>query len=561
MSLAVIAVIFIVFLSLGYKFYGSFLAKLFVLEDSKKTPAHSQADGINFVPTKPFYLFAQHFSAIAAAGPIAGPIMACLIWGWLPCLLWIAFGVVFIGALHDFASLTASVRHGAVSIAHIARTHIGERAGSAMMAFIWLALVYVIVAFTDITAGSFVGISEELTGTEIIFNPGGAVAMAAVLYLSLSVIMGLFEKLYKPSLWLSTLIFVPLAFLTVYVGTKYSNILVFDAKIWCLLIIVYCIFASLMPVWLLLQPRGYLGGFFLYCVIFIGLFGIFAGNFEIKQAAFKTWDSGHSAGALFPFLFVTIACGACSGFHGLVCSGTTSKQIDRESHMFSVGYGAMLCEAVVALIALATVMIFAPAQITNLKPGTIYGKGIGEFVTLIVGKEHLALATTFGAMAFSTFVFDTLDVSTRLGRYLLQELFNLRSSLGAFIATLLTALAPLALILLAQEGGYLVFWTLFGAANQLLAALSLLAITMWLHQRRMRIAFTLLPMLFILSITLWALVSIALSNWQKTQGLALPLLNTLVALALVSLAIYLVLSALFKWRLGHAAQTQSIRDT
>jgi carbon starvation protein len=551
MSLALIAIFFSICLCVGYRFYGNFIASLFQINDAQPTPAHTQHDKKDFVPTRSFYLFAQHFSAIAAAGPIAGPIMACSVWGWLPCLLWIAFGVVFIGAVHDFASLTVSVRHGAVSIAQITRTHIGERAGTAMMAFIWLALVYVIVAFTDITAGSFVGISEELVGTHISFNPGGAVAMAAILYLIVSIIMGIFEKLCKPNLALSTIIFVPLAFLSVYVGTKFSHILIFDAKIWSVLIITYCVLSSLMPVWLLLQPRGYLGGFFLYTVIAIGIIGIFAGNFEIKHMAFKTWDTGESAGAIFPFLFVTIACGACSGFHGLICSGTTSKQVDRESHMRSIGYGAMLCEAFVALIALATVMIFSPAEIAGLKPGTIYGKGIGVFLTRLVGEEYISLATTFGAMAFSTFVFDTLDVSTRLGRYLLQELFNARSRLSAWCATLITALAPLSLILIAQEGSYLQFWTLFGAANQLLAALSLLAITMWLYQRRMRIAFTLLPMLFILSITLWALIKISWDNWQKAylQNLGLPLINSFTALVLILLAVYLVLSALYKLRL------------
>jgi len=548
MSLATIGLIFIVLLILGYNIYGRFLARQFALDDKNITPAHKLKDGHNFVPTRPFYLFAQHFSAIAAAGPIAGPIMACMIWGWLPCLVWIAFGVVLIGAVHDFSSLTASVRHNAVSIAQIARIHIGERAGIAMMVFIWLALAYVIVAFTDITAGSFVGISEELMGTDLFFNPGGAVAMAATLYLVLSLVMGLFEKAFKPPLWLTTSIFVPLAFLTVYLGTRYSTFLVFDLKYWCVFIIIYCVISSLLPVWLLLQPRGYLGGFFLYAVISIGVLGIFVGNFEIKQEAFKTWNSGASAGSLFPFLFVTIACGACSGFHGLVCSGTTSKQIDRESHMHAVGYGTMLCEAFVAVIALATIMIFAPADIAGLKPGTIYGKGIGEFLSILVGKEHLALATTFGAMAFSTFVFDTLDVSTRLGRYLLQELFGWRSALSSLCTTLLTALLPLGLILLAQEGGYLQFWTLFGAANQLLAALSLLSISMWLYQRRMRLAFTLIPMFFVLTITLWALTDIAVTNWQKAE-LGVSLVNSFVAALLIMLALYLVVSAFFRLRL------------
>lgn len=554
MSLAYLGLSFAIVLILGYRFYARFLAKQFNIDDRRTTPANLHQDRSDFVPTRPFYLFAQHFSAIAAAGPIAGPIMACLIWGWMPCLIWIALGVVLIGALHDFASLTASVRHGAVSVAQIARVQLGERAGIAMMAFIWLALVYVIVAFTDITAGSFVGISEELEGTLHTFNPGGAVAMAAILYLALSIIMGLCERVFRPPLWLSTIIFVPLAFATVWLGTQFSTLLVFDATLWCVLIIAYCLISSLMPVWLLLQPRGYLGGFFLYTVIAVGLMGIFFGDYEIKQLAFKTWDSGNMAQSLFPFLFVTIACGACSGFHGLVCSGTTAKQIDLESHMTGVGYGAMLCEAFVAFIALATVMIWAPADIAGLKPGTIYGKGIGEFLTILVGKEHLLLATTFGAMAFSTFVFDTLDVSTRLGRYLVQELFSWRGFKGALVGTLLTALVPLGLILIAKEGSYLQFWTLFGAANQLLAALTLLSITMWLYQARKRIAFTLLPMLFVLTVTLWALLDIAWSQLQKAEGFGLPLINGLVAITLIILALYLVLSALNKLRIKEPEQ-------
>jgi carbon starvation protein len=213
----------------------------------------------------------------------------------------------------------------------------------------------------------------------------------------------------------------------------------------------------------------------------------------------------------------------------------------------------MLCEALVALIALTTVMIFEPSQIAGLKPGTIYGKGIGEYLSLVIGKEHLHLAITFGAMAFSTFVFDTLDISTRLGRYLLQELFNWRSKLGGWCTSALTALVPLSLIFLAQDGSYLQFWSLFGAANQLLAALSLLAITLWLYQRRMRVAFTLIPMLFVLVTTLWALSDIAYYNYLKSKGFGLAIVNSLVALILILLALYLVISALLKIRVNSQA--------
>jgi carbon starvation protein len=548
MSLPLLALSFLVLLVVAYRLYGGFVARQFALDDKRRTPAHEKSDGIDYVPTPRFYLFAQHFSAIAAAGPIAGPILACQVWGWVPCLLWISLGVVLIGAVHDFSSLTASVRHGACSIAEIAREHLGPRAGRAMMAFIWLALVYVIVAFADITAGSFTGLTEELAGTDVKFNPGGAVAAASVMYLLMALVLGLVQRYLKPPLWLVTVIFVPATLALSWLGTKVSTWLVLDLKTWGLLIIAYCFVASIVPVWALLQPRGYLGGFVLYLALALGIIGVFFGGYEIKQAAFKSWDTGTMTGALFPFLFVTIACGACSGFHGLVCSGTTSKQIDRESHMHAVGYGAMLAEGFVALIALVTIMIVASEETAGLRPGTIYGNGIGRFMTLIVGKENLQFAITFGAMAFSTFVFDTLDVSARLGRYIIQELFDWRSRVGAAVGTLLTLALPAYFLYVSQEGAYLKFWTLFGASNQLLAALTLLSITIWLYRARRRIAFTLLPMLFVLTVTLWSLMRLTVANFRAANGLDVSMINGLVAAVLILLALFLAVTALVKLR-------------
>ena len=544
MQLTLIAITFIAILVFGYHFYGRWLARLFVLDDGRTTPAHEIDDGVDFVPTKPFYLFGQHFSAIAAAGPIAGPIIACQAFGWLPCLLWIALGVILIGAVHDFAALTASVRHRAQSIAEITREHLGKRAGVAMMLFIWLALIYVIVAFADITAGSFVGVTEELAGAEISFNPGGAVAAASILYLLLAIIMGLVQKALDPPLWLMTVIFVPASFGAVFLGTRISTWFLLDARSWGLLILAYCVVASLVPVWSLLQPRGYLGGFILYFALALGVIGIFFGGYEIQQPAFKGWDSGGMTGALCPFLFVTIACGACSGFHGLVCSGTTSKQISRESHMKPVGYGGMLAEGFVALIALVTVMIMSGEQLSGLKPGTIYGNGIGEFLTLIIGESHRNFAITFGAMAFSTFVFDTLDVSTRLGRYIVQEVLQWRTRAGALAGTIATIALPVYFVSFAPEGSWVKFWTLFGASNQLLAALTLLAITVWLYQARQRIAFTLLPMAFVLVITLWALVKLVIANIAASKGFDVAMINAASSAILILLALYLVFRAL-----------------
>jgi len=547
MTLPIIAVVFLLFISLAYHFYGGWVARQFELDDARITPAHTHEDGVDYVPTRPFYLFAQHFSAIAAAGPIAGPIVACQHFGWLPCLLWISLGVVTIGAVHDFASLTLSVRHGGHSIADVTGSIMGKTAGRAMMTFIWIALLYIIVAFTDITAGSFVSRPEEMAGLDLNFHPGGAVAAASIGYMLISVALGLVEKYLRPPMWLSTIIFVPLTFATCWAGTYYSEIFIFSATTWAMIILVYCAIASVVPVWILLQPRGYLGGFILYSAIGLGIIGVFFGGYEIKQPAFTSFDP-IAGGSLFPFLFVTIACGACSGFHGLVCSGTTSKQIDKEKHMHHVGYGAMLAEGFVALIALAIVMIMAPEDIKGLKPGTIYGRGLGEFLTLIIGREHMAFAITFGAMAFSTFVFDTLDVSTRLGRYLIQELTGMKGKAGAALGTLLTLAIPGLILFTMQEGSWSKFWTLFGASNQLLAALSLLSITLWLHEQRKRIAFTLLPMLFVLGITFWALIKMTYSNWQLTQGVDVALLNSGASLALLLLAVYLVVVALIKVR-------------
>ncbi len=544
MSLPLLAVGFLALLALAYRFYGGVVARRLGPDSERTTPAREYEDGVDFVPTRPFYLFAQHFSAIAAAGPIAGPILAGQTFGWLPCLLWIGLGVVLIGAVHDFSSLFASVRNGARSIADIAGAALGRRAGIAMMVFIWIALTYVIVAFADITAASFVVGNDELRGAEVAFHPGGAVAASSVLYLLLAVAMGLVQRFSKAPLWLLTAVFVPATFAMAWLGTRLSGWLQFGQQTWAFAILGYCCVASLVPMWALLQPRGYLGGFVLYAALALGVVGMLFGGYEIVQPAFETWEAGGPTGSLFPFLFVTIACGACSGFHGLVCSGTTSKQVASERHLQPLGYGAMLAEGFVALIALVTVMIVTDGALAGLAPGTIYGNGIGSFLTLLIGEEHLPFAVTFGAMAFSTFVFDTLDVSMRLGRYLLQELAGWRGRGGAVAATAATVAIPAALVTLGEEGGWAQFWTLFGASNQLLAALTLLAISAWLARRGRPFLFTLLPMLFVLTMTLWALSRLAIDSFRVARGIDVQVLNGAAAAALIGLALFLVARAL-----------------
>jgi carbon starvation protein len=547
MPLPLLATSVLAFLAVGYLAYGRFVARRLRLDPGAVTPAVAHADGRDYVPTRPFYLLGQHFSAIAAAGPIVGPIAACLLFGWLPCVLWIALGAVLVGAVHDLTALVASVRHGGRSIAELARQHLGRRAWLTLVGFVWIALVYVIVAFTDVTVETFLGKTEELEALAAPFNKGGAVALAAVTYLLLAMTMGLVQRALRPPLWLLTAVFVPATLGAIWLGTEASTWVVLDRTTWRVAILAYCFVASLLPCWLLLQPRGYLGGFVLYLALAAGVLGMFFGGYAVEQPAFRGFVDAKTGLTLFPFLFVTIACGACSGFHGLVCGGTTSKQVSNEVHCRPVGYGAMLLEAFVALVALATIVTLPVASGT---PGVVYGEGIARFLTdvLALGPHAALVALTFGLMAFSTFVFDTLDVGTRLGRYLLQELTGRRGRLAAVVATALTAGVPLAVVLSGEEGGWRKFWLLFGSSNQLLAAMTLLAASVWLRRVGRPVWFTLAPALFVLAITVWALGKHVVDGWDalRSKGFDVTALNGVVA------AVLLVLAASFAGEVGRA---------
>jgi carbon starvation protein len=303
-----------------------------------------------------------------------------------------------------------------------------------------------------------------------------------------------------------------------------------------------------------------LGGFVLYLAIAIGTIGALFGGHEILQPAFTSAPlAGFSEQSLFPFLFVTIACGACSGFHGLVCSGTTSKQLSRESHCRPIGYGAMLLEGFVALIALSTILILPK---TNDSPGRIYGNGLGQYLAMFLGQENIRFAATFGAMAFSTFVFDTLDVSVRLARYILQELSGAKGKLAAIAGTAVTVAVPFFLIQSSAPGAYRKFWVLFGTSNQLLAALTLLAVTVWLKRSGRKIWFTFWPMVFVGIITIWSLLIQARSGLtayrDATTGAIMPsaLANGMVAVLLVALALWVATEAGYVLARGVRAPAQ-----
>ncbi len=493
--------------------YGRRLVPLFGLDDSRPTPAVRLDDGEDFVPARAPVLLGQHFAAIAAVGPIAGPIIAGAQYGWLPGLFWITAGAVFIGGVHDFAALALSVRHGARSIGSVFGELLGARASRIFSAFIWLSLLYVIVVFTDLTSSAFVS-RPELGAAN--FGPG--VATSSLLYLGLALVLGLVWRKTKTPLWLSTAIFVPLVLAAVWLGPRmplaFPGPVETQQKLWDVLILAYCCAASLLPMWLLLQPRGYLGGFILYATFAAGVVGLLFGRAPIALPAAAP-ASGASPLPLFPLLFTTIACGACSGFHGLVASGTTSKQLAKESDACAVGYGGMLLEGLVAVIALATVMVLAPGSpALGLGPDEIYARGLAHFLEPL--GIPFAAGVVFSKLAFATFIYDTLDVAARLGRYVLQENLGLTGRRGALVATLSTAAVPLAAVFMTWTDAsgrslplWKVFWPAFGASNQLLAAMTLCGVSVWLYREGRSWWVTGIPAVFLCAVTLASLCLIA----------------------------------------------------
>ncbi len=547
MEMLAIVVVSAVILTIAYFTYGRLLSRLFQLDNQTPTPAVTMRDDVDYVPCDTAPLLGQHFSAIAAAGPIVGPILAGVAFGWLPALVWILVGSIFIGGVHDFAALVASIRHRATSIIELVRIYISGRAYILFLAFVWLALVYIVVAFTDITATMFVGaldlqsgetyasisdaMADPASGAQIV--QAGGVATSSLLYLVLPLVMGILVRSGKISMKSATWIFLPLVGLAIWVGPfipfnvdvvlqkmwpdlSSKDAALYAVRSWDVFLLLYCAVASVAPMWLLLQPRGQLGGYFLYAALGAGALGIVMGGQSIQQPAFTGWTQT-TQGNVFPMLFITIACGACSGFHSLICSGTTSKQLRTEGSARAIGYGAMLLEAMVAIVSLCCVMLLpVGSSLTKASPNFIYANGIGEFLQGIGVSRTLGVA--FALMAFNTFVYDTLDVCTRLGRFIIQELTGWKSAAGRWVGTILTAGVPIFFVMrqTVDANGRAVpvwktFWSLFGASNQLLAALTLLGVTVWLWKTRRAIwvfFVTGLPAVFMYVMSSWALVSI-----------------------------------------------------
>ncbi|MDP2990241.1 MAG: carbon starvation CstA family protein [Kiritimatiellota bacterium] len=489
----------------AYFIYGRFLERRFDVDDKRPTPSHTDYDGIDWVPTHSAVLFGHHFSSIAGAGPIVGPIIASLAFGWGPTLIWIIIGAIFIGGVQDFSALIASIRRGGRSIAQIARESMSPLAFRLLLLFIWLTLVYVLTVFTDLTAATFV---ED-----------GGVATSSLLFIALAIGFGLCVYRLKMCVRQASLIFVPLVFLAVWVGQAFpvlpawlNDTLGCDPKkAWCLLLVVYCFAASTAPVWILLQPRDYLSSYLLYFSVLGGFLGILFGGFAIQYPAFKAWHDPQ-LGMLFPILFVTIACGACSGFHALVSSGTTAKQLNKETDARKIGYGAMLVEGLVGVMGLIVVaMLPLASPLTSQAPLTIYGNGMASFLGVFGVPAKIGFS--FGLLALSTFILTTLDTATRLGRYIFEEFLGLKGPYVRYLATLLTLALPTLFVLVTLKdaagnpiSAWKAIWPVFGATNQMLAGLALLVILVWLKKIGKPTGFILWPMIFMLGMTVWALV-------------------------------------------------------
>ncbi len=562
-------------LSVAYWTYGPLLVRLLKLDPQAKTPAFELRDDVDYSPLAPNELLSQHFSAIAAAGPIVGPILAGVMFGWLPALIWILVGSILIGGVHDFTALVASIRHKARSIAEVVRDHMSHRAFVLFLTFVWLALVYIIVAFTDITAASFIGVQKLENGQDV---TGAGIASSSLMYLALPLIMGLAMRYTKLSIGWATLIFLPLIGVSIWAGqflpvdmTAMLKTFIPTAddklahKTWDVLLLGYCCVASVVPMWLLLQPRGHLGGYFLYIALGAGALGLVFGGATIEYPAFNGWTTPKGE-TLFPVLFITIACGACSGFHSLIASGTTSKQLRYETDAKLIGYGAMLLEAMVAIVSLSCVMILAKDAVLlkNPQPNLVYAQGIGSLLERFAVTVRSCgwtnfnlsaqLTVSFALMAFTTFVYDTLDVCTRLGRYIIQELTGWHDAKGRWLGTLLTAGVPMIFVtqsLTSPDGKpvplWRVFWALFGASNQLLAALTLLGVTVWLWRTRRQVwvlFVTGIPTVFMYTMSTWALVRMIFSTLNEIQTTPNPQQIKYILLGISSLLVVLALAML-----------------
>lgn len=497
MNSVVLILLAIVIFVVAYLTYGRYLAKTWGIDPSRKTPAHELEDGVDYCPAKTPVLMGHHFSSIAGAGPINGPIQAAF-FGWLPCFLWIVIGGIFFGAVQDFGSIFVSIRHEGKSLGEVIEENIGHKSRVLFTVFAWLVLLLVIAAFADIVANSFTGSAAN-----------GSVATASMLFIVLAIGFGFAVYRKNAPMVVASVVGVILLAVCVAIGLAFPIEL--PKTFWIIFVFIYIMVASVTPVWILLQPRDYLSSFLLYFMIIAAVIGIFGAHPDIQIPAYIGFHVSNNY--MFPTLFITIACGAISGFHSLIGSGTTSKQLDNEKDALMVGYGSMLIEcvlAVISLIAVATLTSdgqFAAAGFGS--PTVVFASAISGFFAQLGLSEGAVSATyTIIALAVSCFCLTSLDTATRLGRFMFQELFA-GTKVGKqmklenmYVATGITALCGFALCL----AGYAKVWPLFGACNQLVAVPAFLAIGTYLKKQGKNNKMLHIPIIFMSCATIVSLI-------------------------------------------------------
>ncbi len=499
----------------GYIFYGGWLAKQWGVDDTKTTPAHELEDGMDYVPAKAPVLMGHHFSSIAGAGPINGPIQAA-VFGWLPCMLWILIGGIFFGAVHDYGALFASIRHKGQTLGEVVAANIGERAKKLFIIFSYLTLVLVVAAFASIVAGTFKGFNDD--GTQNTAN--ASVAMVSILFIVMAIIFGFCVYRRGAPLSVATIVGVIGIVLCLVIGLNFHPIYL-SGDVWMWIIGVYILIASVAPVWILLQPRDYLSSFLLYgmmVIAFVGVLGagIMGQNTALEIPVFTEWkDPMTGLGTMFPALFVTIACGAISGFHSLVGSGTTSKQLDHERDAKPIAYGGMLIECALALISLCAVgYVWADYVAGTRTPTVVFASGLSGMVSTIPGLGGTKdVIYTLLVLTVSAFCLTSLDTATRLARYMFQEFWlkpgETYKDVTGIKATLCNPIVATAITVVLGVGlgmtGYSKIWPLFGAANQLLAGLALLTVCAWLGNIGRNNKMFYIPMAFMMVVTIWSL--------------------------------------------------------
>ena len=512
----VLLLIGIAVLVCGYILYGRWLCKQWgVGESTEATPAHTLRDDVDYVPAPAPVLMGHHFSSIAGAGPITGPITAAATgFGWLACGRWILIGGIFFGGVHDFGALFASVRHGGKSIGEIISANMSLRAKRLFVIFAYLTLVLVVAAFAAIVAGTF-GVTYDETGALTAAGVANAqVAMVSLMFIVMAIIFGFAVYRKGVNMKIASVIGIIGIALCIVIGLNFYPVQL-STNAWMYVVGLYIIVASVAPVWILLQPRDYLSSFLLYAMLALAAIAVFMGNPSMDTLPLL--NKADNATPVFPVLFTTIACGAISGFHSLVGSGTTSKQLDKEKDAKPIAYGGMLIEcalAIMTLIAVAHAYSFNGTDLAFSGATAIFGGGIASMIDPSRGTVYSVLYTLL-VLTYSTFCLTSLDTATRMGRFMFQE-FWLDGTKGEtpqnvtgykkvlsnpYVATLITVFLGITL----GMNGYGKIWALFGSANQLLAALALLAIAAWLGNIGKKNAMCWIPMFFMLAVTLFSL--------------------------------------------------------